>query len=156
MTRYWLYKNNRDGGPAGYWGDWDAHVFAPGKRQQWGGSYSTTSAEVLKRLDEDVLAGDVVVAYQTDDRAVVGFCVVARISGPAGDRKLWLEPIERLGTPLPIHDCKAGTPLESSNAVNGPVMLRELSAAEMHCLVDLASVPKRVLKGRPKAGGYTP
>lgn len=156
MTRYWLYKNNRDGGPAGYWGDWDAHVFVPGKRQQWGGSYSTTSAEVLKRLDEDVTAGDVVVAYQTDDRAVIGFCVVARVSGPARDRKLWLEPIERLATPLPIHKCKAGTPLESSIAVNGPVMLRELSGAEMQCLVDLASAPKRVLKGRAKAGGYTP
>lgn len=154
--RYWMYKNNRSGGPAGYRGDWDTDVFASAKEHQWGGSYSTESPEVLKRLDEDMSVGDVIVSYQTDDREVVGFCRVTKMTGPVGGRKIWLTPVERLDPPFRIHEYKRGTPLENAPAVNGPVMLRQLQRSEMHALVSLAGAPQRVLQGRPKAAGYRP
>ncbi len=155
-SRYWLYKCNRDGGPAGYWGDWAVHVFASDAEIQWGGSYSTRSNEVRKRLDEDVHSGDTVVAYQTDDTAVIGFAVVTRMTGPVGSRRIWLRPIEFLDTPFEIHRLKYGTPLETSIAVNGMVMLRELLKPEMEALLQLTGVPKRVLLGKAKASGYRP
>lgn len=154
--RYWLYKNNRSGGPAGYPGDWDGDVFSKAKQQQWGGSYSSSSPEVWRLLDEQVAAGDVMVAYQTDETAVIGYCVVVRIDGPPGDRRLRLQPIERLKAPFRIHRHKHGTPLARSSAVNGPVMLRELSPIEMETLLTLSGSPKRILQGTPKPGGYRP
>jgi len=155
-TRYWLYKNNRDGGPAGYWGDWAADVFGGADQHQWGGTYSTESPEVWKRLEEDVSSGDVVVAYQTDDREVVGFCVITRMETTGRGREIWLKAIERLDPAFRIHDHKHGTILEHSTAVNGPVMLRELDRAEAQALVELSGAPKRVLQGKSKLGGYQP
>lgn len=113
-------------------------------------------AEVSNHLDDLVAKGDVVVAYQTDQTVVVGFCVVTKLSGPPGDRRLWLKPIELLAVPLRIHDVKHGTILERSPAVNGTPMLRELERPEMQVLVDLAGAPKRVMKGEAAEGGYRP
>ena len=148
--QYWIYKNNRVGGPAGYWGDWAAHVFDSTKAIEWGGSYSTTSPEVLRTLDERVAVGDVIVAYQTDDKQIVGFCKITAIKGRTGDRKLHLKPIYRLKTPLKIHEAKRGTILASSSAVNGRVMLRELSKAEMTELLRVAGAPSTLLRGTTK------
>lgn len=156
MTRYWLYKNNTAGGPAGYCGDWASMVFNDASQKQWGGHYATRSPQVGRRLDEDVRSGDVVVAYQTDTRCIVGFCVITKVVGPVGDRRLHLKPIELLSVPFPIHDRKAGTCLELSWAVRGPVMLAELTSAEMQELITLTGSPLRILKGQAKAGGYRP
>ena len=155
--RYWMYKCNVDGGPAGYWGDWVPAVFERRKKEfQWGGHYSTWSPEVARRLDDDVASGDVVVAYQTNEQEVVGFCVITRITGAPGDRKLWLAPIHRLDPGFRIHAHKHGTVLEDSIAVNGMVMLRELKRPEMKALVAMSGTPKSVLSGNPPAGGYRP
>ena len=148
--RYWLYKCNLEGGPAGYWGDWRTAVFASrAKETQWGGDYSTRSEEVHKHLAETIAAGDVIAAYQTDERLVVGFCVVTRMTGRAGAREIWLAPIHELSPGFAIHEHKRGTPLEISAAVQGPVMMRQLEKPEMEALVRLAGAPARVLKGRP-------
>ena len=155
--RYWIYKCNRiEGGPAGYWGDWSSMVFHKSGVTEWGGSYASRSPEVWNYLDHDVSTGDVIVAYQTDEQAVLGFCTVARITGPLGDRFLRVRPIERLATPLKIHRRKHGTILAKSNAVNGPVMLRELQAQEMKVLLELSGSPSRILRGKPAASGYQP
>lgn len=162
--RYWLYKNNKtQEGPAGYWGDWLGYVFDRNREKQWGGDYSTRSMEVHNYLEVDLRAGDVIAAYQTDDKAVVGFCVITRMTGNAtgqvdvqkpDGRMIWLRPIERVAPPLLVHRVKHGTSLEQSPAVNGPVMLRELTSPEMADLVALAGAPKRVLDGKPPRGGY--
>ncbi len=148
--------NNRDGGPAGYWGDWATNVFAVAKELQWGGTYSAESPEVWKRLEEDVSAGDVVVAYQTDEREVVGSCVITRMDTNGRGREIWLRAIERLDPGFRIHDHKRSTPFEHSATVNGPVMLREIYREQAEALVDLIGAPQRVLQGRPKPGGYQP
>ena len=155
--RYWLYKCNVDGGPAGFWGDWRSMVFNRKGPVGWGGHYSTRSPEVAKHLDNDVTVGDVVVAYQTDEREVVGFCTVVAIKPSRhGGMELRLQPIAVLRKGFRIHDLKAGTPLASSSAVNGRVMLRELEPAEMRVLVSLAGAPARVLRGQTGRSGWVP
>lgn len=155
--RYWLYKNNStDGGPAGYRGQWRSEVFNRSRPIGWGGHYSSTSPEVWKALDERVGVGDVMAAYQTDDRELVGFCRVEAIKPRPPGIELLLRPIELLAQPLAIHEAKRGTILETSAAVNGMVMLRELSLAEMKVLVRLSGAPARVLRGQPPTGGYKP
>lgn len=154
--RYWLYKCNTAGGPAGYWGDWLSMVFHKKTPTEWGGHYATRSTQTRAVLDNDVSVGDVVVAYQTDDQAVVGFCVITKIAGPAGDRKLFLKPVERLSAPFKIHEQKAGTSLASSWAVRGPVMLAELSQENVEDILALTGAPKRIMQGRPARGGYRP
>ncbi len=154
--RYWLYKCNVEGGPAGYWGDWRTMVFDRKAASEWGGHYSTSSAEVALALNERVAVGDVVAAFQTNEHVVVGFCRIEKITGLEDDKKLWLRPIEYLDPPLALHEAKKGTILENSSAVNGPVMLRELERPEMEELVRLAGAPRRVLKGEAAKGGYRP
>lgn len=156
MTRYWLYKVNRRGGPAGWAGDWESDLFASARPRRWGGHEASLSPEVHRALDEEVSVGDVIVAYQTDRKAVIGFCRVDEVTGRAGARGLVLEPIERLDPVLKIHEQKHGTVLASSAAVNGPVMLRELERAEMKELLALTNTPRRVLKGRASANGFYP
>ena len=75
---------------------------------------------------------------------------------PNGEIELQLQPIAICSPPCPIHDLKHGTPLEHSNAVNGPVMLRELSGHEMEALLSISGAPRRVLAGRPPRGGWVP
>lgn len=154
--RYWLYKCNIEGGPAGYWGDWRGMVFNQAGPVQWGGDYSTRSPEVSTYLESEVSTGDVIVAYQTNLQSVVGYCAVSSISGPPGDRKLWLQPFEVVDPPFRIHEHKKGTALEHSIAVNGPVMLRELDRTEMSDLIQMSGSPQRVLQGRAPARGWKP
>jgi hypothetical protein len=154
-VRYWLYKcNAADGGPAGYFGDWRTEVFNRARPIGWGGHYSSNSPEVWKALDERAGVGDVVVAYQTDERSVVGFCLISSIRARPPGVELVLRPLALLPDGFEIHAAKKGTILEHSAAVNGPVMLRELSAPEMKVLVRLAGGPASVLRGQPVAGGY--
>ena len=111
---------------------------------------------LANHLDYVMTAGDVVVAYQTDLRAVVGFCRVTKVTGPARDRRIFLEPIELVDPPWPIHDEKHGTVLERSPAVNGRVTIRELERDEMEVLVRLCEAPNRLMKGQASPGGFKP
>ena len=154
--RYWLYKCNTEGGPAGYWGHWRTMVFQKKTPTEWGGHYATRSKSSASHIEHDVAPGDVMVAYQTDDQEVVGFCIVTSVEGPPRDRKLYLKPIELLATPFRIHHDKQGTSLADSWAVRGPSMLAELTRANMEDLVALSGAPRRVLQGKPKSGGYQP
>ena len=156
--RYWIYKVNTAGGPAGFWGDWRSMVFGKKGPVRWGGHYSTRSAEVVRRIEDDLASGDVVVVYQTDKREVVGLCIIDSLKPRRkyGRTEIHLQPIAVLTPGFRIHDHKVGTPLESSKAVNGMVMLRELSLTEMRALVSLSGAPRRVLKGSAPAGGWRP
>lgn len=154
--RYWLYKCNIEGGPAGYAGDWRNGVFRSEGATEWGGHYSTASPEVARLLDDFVNVGDVVVAYQTNEKAIVGFCRIDDIEGKPGDLKVVLQPIHELAEPFLIHQHKKGTVLERSSAVQGPVMLRELERSEMEELVRLSGAPRFVLKGADPPGGWKP
>lgn len=152
--RYWIYKCSTQGGVAGYWGDWRSMVFHQSKKTEWGGHHATRSPVSARHIEHDVAPGDVVVAYQTDERAVVGFCTITAVTGMPDQRKLILQPIERLATPFHIHRHKAGTSLATSWAVRGPVMLAELTKENMVDLLALSGAPQRILKGRAKTGGY--
>ncbi len=123
---------------------------------QWEGVYPTRSPEVSNYLASEVSADNVIVAYQTNLRTVVGYCTVSKITGPPGVRRLWLQPFEVADPPFRIHDHKMGGVLEQPIAVNGPVMLRELNRTEMKTLLDLAGGPQRVLRGQPPANGWKP
>jgi hypothetical protein len=136
--RYWLYKKKDDQG---------ADVFSGAEPVEWGGHHSTRSAEVANTLNDDVAVGDVVVAYQTDLKAVTGYLRLARIEGRRDERRLFVRALHRLDPPFPIHQHKAGTTLAGSPAVGGSVMLRELSAEEMRELVHLSGAPQWLLEG---------
>jgi hypothetical protein len=155
MTRCWLYKHNTQGGPAGYWGKRASDVLAKDVQHQWGGSYASLSAQVWPLLGSEVAKGDVVVAHLTDDQAVIGFCVVTKVTGPPGDRKLYLRSIECLAQPFKIRQHKPGISLESSWTAR-PMMLGELTRQEMFDHLSLAGAPQRVLRGLPRKAGYTP
>ncbi len=152
VLRYWLYKVKRSSAP-GAGGDWEADVFCSAQPVEWGGHHSTRSAEVAKVLNDVVSVGDVVVAYQTDAKAVVGYLRLVRIDGPRDARRLFLQPIHRIDPPFPIHEHKAGTSLADSTAVSGSVMLRELSEQEIQDLVRLSGTPERVLRAEDHTGG---
>jgi hypothetical protein len=144
--RFWLYKMKKGSAKPGAGGDWETDVFSSTEPVEWGGHHSTRSAEVAKTLNDGVSVGDVVVAYQTDAKTVVGYLRLVRIEGPRDERRLFLEPIHRIDPPFPIHEHKAGTSLAESTAVSGSVMLRELSEQEMQDLVRLSGAPESVVR----------
>lgn len=142
--RYWLYKKKDAAAADGFSGQ---------EPVEWGGHHATRSAEVAKTLNDDLAVGDVVVAYQTDLKAVIGYLRVARVDGPRDDKRLFVQPLHRLDPPFPIHEHKAGTSLADSPAVGGMVMLRELNAQQMRDLVSLSGAPDWVLRGEGPTGG---
>jgi hypothetical protein len=151
--RYWLYKVKKGSAKPGAAGDWETDVFSSAEPVEWGGHHSTRSAEVAKTLNDGVSVGDIVVAYQTDAKTVVGYLRLVRIEGPRDARRLFLQPIHRIDPPFPIHEHKAGTSLAESPAVGGSVMLRELSEQEMQDLVRLSGAPERVVRAEDPPGG---
>ena len=72
----------------------------------------------------------------------------ATLTHPTNDGGSGLKPLHFLAQPFEIHKHKKGTVLENSAAVNGPVMMRELTKEEMETLVDLAGAPRSVLQGK--------
>ena len=152
--RFWIYKcNNRPNG-RGTSGDWLAEVFSSAEPVVWPGHSGSGAAEVHQALDERMSIGDVVVAFQTNRRAIMGMCRVTGVVGDPGAIDLVLEPIHCFGEPFRVHEARAGTSLERCAALIGRVTLRELSRDEMVTLIDLSGAPKRVLRGRAAAGGY--
>ncbi len=69
-VRYWLYKCNVEGGPAGYWGDWRGMVFNKKGPVPWGGDYSTRSPEVSNYLANEVSTDDVIVCQSSLTRRI--------------------------------------------------------------------------------------
>jgi hypothetical protein len=151
--RYWLYKVKKGSAKPGAGGDWETDVFSSAEPVEWGGHHSTRSAEVAKTLNDGVSVGDVVVAYQTDAKTVVGYLRLVRIEGSRDARRLFLQPIHRIDPPFPIHEHKAGTSLAESTAVSGSVMLRELSEQEMQDLVRLSGAPESVVRAEDPPRG---
>jgi hypothetical protein len=151
--RFWLYKVKKGSAKPGAAGDWETDVFSSAEPVEWGGHHSTRSVEVAKTLNEGVSVGDVVVAYQTDAKTVVGYLRLVRVEGPRDARRLFLQPIHRIDPPFPIHEHKAGTSLAESAAVRGSVMLRELSEQEMQDLVRLSGAPESVVRAEDPPGG---
>jgi hypothetical protein len=165
--RYWYCKNNAaEGGPAGYRGDWLCMFFTQPGPEHWGGTDAFVSAEVKNYLMKDIHKGDVVVAYQTDLQAVVGFAVVAKVVhhsestsavfDPIEKADLHLQPIHVLDGPFLIHEHKQGTVLEHDAAVNGQPGLRPLTREAVQAIVDLSGAPSAVLNGQPPAGKWIP
>lgn len=154
--RYWMFKCSIGERPSARFGDWIAGVFSKKGPVQWGGHSSTKSPTVWRLLDNKVAAGDVVVAYQSDLKSVVGFCRIKTITGEPGDRKLWLKPLEVLAAPFPIHDHKARTCLAGSHAVDGHAMLAELTVGQMRALLSGAGATPGILEGVPGPDGWKP
>jgi EVE domain len=153
--RVWLYKcNYEEGGPAGYYGDWLSMVFdkyaKTKKPVRWGGHYSTKSPEVANYLSYDLHPGDLIVSYQTDEKAIVGVCEVTSVRdstkthnfhGRQG-KEMWVKPVKRFRRPLPIHEVKRGTILALPHCAvtSSMVMLRELELPEAALILKLGGV----------------
>jgi hypothetical protein len=152
--RFWFYKCNVRPNGTGTSGDWLAEVFSSSDTVVWPGHSGSGSAEVHRALDERMSVGDVVVAFQTNRRAIMGMCRVNEVVGDPGAVDLVLAPIHCFATPFRVHEARVGTSLERCGALIGRVALRELTRDEMVTLVDLSGAPKRVLRGRAASRGY--
>lgn len=103
----WVYKCNRNSQDfATAKGDWD-EVFQKTGPTKWGGSWCTSNPVSKHILNEEMAAGDLILAYQTDDRQIVGVCRVHRIEGERNERNLWLKPIHRFVPTVSVHELKA-------------------------------------------------
>lgn len=87
---WWVYKCNSKNQPhqvvCGDWG-W---FFDRGRIGQWG---STESVPELIKLARD----DSIICYQTDQNELVGICRVVRFQGSGESKRVYLEPLERIG-----------------------------------------------------------
>lgn len=133
----WVYKCNRvqyDYSRA--YGDWD-DVFRKTGEVRWGGSWCTANPVSKSIMNERIQRGDLVIAYQTDDRNIVGVCRLSKITGGKNNRGLWLIPLYRFDPPVAIHEIKARVPeLRKLSAFTGgfPQTLYAVSRSEQRLL----------------------
>ena len=98
----WVYKCNRKSAVGGDWHD----VFKQTAVVRWGGSSVTNNPVSIRILNEHIKPDDLILAYQTDDRLLVGICRVSRITGNAGDKVIYLKPVHEFSKPIPIHEVR--------------------------------------------------
>lgn len=153
----WVYKCNVLNLPhQGGWGDW-AEVFNQQGPVPWGGSETMRSTSSLHILWEEMAPGDVVLAYQTDQQAAVGLCVVEDLVDYVDDldapqREMILRPIERFPQPVKIHQLKRGDPvLEGAAALRSgfPQTLYRTTPEEATALLVACGAKYRL----PRPGG---
>jgi predicted RNA-binding protein with PUA-like domain len=149
----WVYKCNRNEQAfARAFGDWD-EVFRDSKVKQWGGSRCTGNT-VSKHIMNDLMrAGDLVLAYQTNDRALVGVCRLTRIAGERNERILFLKPLHRFDPAISIHGLKEQVPeLRSVSAFSNtrfPQTVYEVSPQESRILGRVCGMNLRVDAAEP-------
>lgn len=110
----WVYKCNRNThhfktGDTST-GDWSVDVFTHYNPVQWGGSWSTNNKASLNILHHRMMPNDLVLAYQTDDKLLVGLCKVFKITGEVGKKTLWLKPVQQFVPGVKIHILKKRFP----------------------------------------------
>jgi len=152
LANIWVYKCNRKKQKfARAYGDWE-DVFRKTKAVKWGGSWCTNNPVSKNIMNELMRAGDLVLAYQTDDRKIVGVCRLVKITGKRNDRILWLEPLDRFNPPTLIHELKVQMPeLRKISAFTGgfPQTVYAVSAEERDLLEAVCGVNLAVDASEP-------
>lgn len=158
----WVYNCNRNEQEfARAYGDWQ-DVFRNPKTRQWGGSWCTGNSVSKNIMNELMRDGDLVLAYQTNDRNLVGVCRLVRITGERNERLLFMKPQHRFDPPVAIHELKGQIPaLRSVSAFSGgfpqtvyAVSARERQILERACAVNLTVTPSEpALPPKSKDGG---
>src|SRR5665213_2211322 len=145
-VKLWVYKCNRN--PQEYSsadGDWE-EVFSGTSEVAWGGSRCTRNPVSKSIINERMRKGDLVLAYQTNERSIVGVCGLTNIIGEWDDRHLYLKPLHRFEPPVLIHELKLSTPsLRRISAFTGcqpqtiyDVPSQEIQLLERACGIKLA------------------
>ncbi|MDP9418657.1 MAG: DUF3883 domain-containing protein [Actinomycetota bacterium] len=111
MSRLWVYKNNaRQHHHQTSWGDWTEFFrVADGQPYAWGDSSGIGSAN--RRVIFTMTIGDLVLCWQSDQRAAIGTASVAEMDDYIDDdglaqRSIILQPLEEFAAPVPILDLR--------------------------------------------------
>jgi hypothetical protein len=111
----WVYKCNREARvKPDVWGVWQDFFEEPGDGT-WGGTDTIRNKQSLHFLKSSMARGDWVIAYQTDERAIVGLVRFVGLTDPDdGDQQIRLSHPLAFQTPVPILDlCKTEPSLRS-------------------------------------------
>jgi hypothetical protein len=109
--RIWMYKsNNRPRPGQTSKGNWRSDFFGetgPGGGR-WGGEWGINSKSSLSILRKEMKAGDLIIAYQSDTKEIVGLCRVRRVAvfDPEKGIEMDLVPACLFDEPVPIHALK--------------------------------------------------
>ena len=148
----WVYKCNRNEQEfARAFGNW-RDVFRTAKTQTWGGSWCTGNNASKHFMNDVMRDGDLVLAYQTDDRNIVGVCRLEKITGQRNKRRIWLKPVHRFPSPIAIHELKTQIPeLRTVKAFNGgfPQTIYSVSPHERRILEQACGVNLTVDANEP-------
>ena len=143
MPETWVYKCNKDQKDHNSFGEWSEFFDNPDQPSEWGGSWCTENNVSKNIMNERLGKGDLIFAYQTDERSIVGTCRVNRVTGERNERIIYLEPLEWFDDPVRIHDLKQQMPaLKSFSSFNGKVQgtLYPVSRDESRLLSKLCGV----------------
>ena len=99
-TNLWVYKCTKKQRPSTATGDWHELFAKMNTAQRWGGSHSTANSVSIHILNKIMKQDDLVMAYQTDERSIIGTCQVAKLVGEPGERRIWLKPVNLKTFPL--------------------------------------------------------
>jgi hypothetical protein len=90
--------------PSGNWEDF----FAEGDAGDgcWGGTWSIKNKQSRKILLKEMRPGDLIIAFQSDQRGAIGLCRVRALPDEGGERHIILKPVLHFEAPVPLHDLK--------------------------------------------------
>lgn len=112
-SNLWVYKCNVNSAAQGEW-EWFFEEWSPG---DWGGTRTTRDPISLRIIREEIRSRDLVLAWQTDKRKMMGLCEVTKLE-PKGrkrdlDFEIHLRSLKRFEPPVPrdqLPDVPALTP----------------------------------------------
>lgn len=110
MTALFVYKcrNDPDAGNTSF-GDW-FDVLAEKRAFIWGGAWATAQPRSRRLFEEELAAGDLILAWQSDRQAAVGVCKVDSFKSTTRGQEVLFRWIERFDPPMHINEEKRTNP----------------------------------------------
>ncbi len=139
----WVYKCNSFSAAGGHWDHFFDHI----GNGRWGGTHCIKNRASVKIIHERLQVGDLVLAWQTNERAALGLCRVSDLRWNGADIEIFLQVVQRFPSPVPLLRWKKKSPaLEKGKAFQPANVgtLFETTAAEAREILRICNVPLHV------------
>ena len=145
MASLYVYKCNSN--DEDNQGDWN-HFFDRQKgRGRWGGTWCIRNPCSAKILRERLQVGDYILAWQTNERAAYGICLVERLPVKGNEITIHLKLIERFDPPVRLLSHKKTVPALANGSafVQGKLgTLFDTASDEAASILELCNASKAV------------
>ena len=152
MAALWVYKCNSKSDAAGNWSYFFGRMRGKGT---WGGTETINNASSLKLLREKLRTGDLVLAWQSNQRAAHGLFRIRKLDNKDNEISIVLDKEQQFEEPVKLLDWKKKSPaLANGNAFaqGNAGTLFKTTTAEAKAIFRICRIQPSLLKGASSRG----